>query len=102
MVAKWRAREDDRGFWIEAASLTRLGVQRELKKMGFVRIFPNLNGLASYIRYWPGGVYTIARIHLGIHGRRVKVIVSYYNEKGRKYRKLPKVLQTNSTGDAEI
>jgi hypothetical protein len=88
-MAKWLAKENNRSFWLEANFLTRLGVQRELQQLHFVRIPHDPNNLKSYIRYWPGGVHAIARIYPRIGMRRVRVTITYYDNKGRKHRKLP-------------
>jgi hypothetical protein len=88
-MAKWLIKEDDRSFWLEARFLTSSGIQRELQKLNFVRIPADPNNLKSYIRYWPGGVHAIARIYPRIGMRQVKVTISYYDNKGRKHRKLP-------------
>ena len=86
---EWAAKEDDRGFWIEGTFLTGWGINRELRRSSFVRSPQELNGCKSYLRYWPDGVHAVARVHPRVGTSRVKVTISYYNNKGRKFRKLP-------------
>ena len=75
---KWIARHTNDNFWLEASFLTGWGVDRELRKSSFVRSPEALNGLKSYVRFWPDGIHAIARIHPREGVGRVKVIVSYY------------------------
>lgn len=91
---EWITKEDDRNFWIEARFLTNWGAQRELRKSSFVhsdfiRSPDVISGSKHYIRYWPDGIHAVARIHPKMDTGRVKVTVSYYNNKGQKFRKLP-------------
>src|SRR3954447_10777765 len=88
-MMEWIIKEGDRNFRLEASFLTGWGVDRELRRSNFVRSPEALNGFKSYIRYWSDGIYAIARIHPREGTRRVKVIISYYNNKGRKFRKSP-------------
>jgi hypothetical protein len=88
-MLRWIITENDRGFCLEARSLTHLGVQRELQRSNFVRIPNDPNNLKSYIRYWPNGIQAIARIHPRRGISRVKVTISYYDNKGKKFRKFP-------------
>ena len=85
----WIIKEEDRNFWLEANFLTGWGVDRELRRSSFVRSPEALNGLKSYVRYWPDGIHAIARIHPREGAGRVKVIISYYNSKGKKFCKSP-------------
>ena len=86
---EWIIKEEDRNFRLEASFLTGWGVDRELRKSSFVRSPEALNGFKSYVRYWPDGIHAIARIHPREGAGRVKVIVTYYNNKGKKIRKSP-------------
>jgi hypothetical protein len=86
---EWVIAEKDRSFWLEGNFLTGWGVDRELRRSSFVRSPEALNGFKSYIRYWPDGIYAVARIHPREGASRVKVVISYYNNQGRKFRKSP-------------
>ena len=88
---EWFTKADDRGFWIEGTFLTGWGVNRALRRCSFVRSPQELNGFKSYLRYWPDGIHAVARVHPRVGKARVKVTISYYNNKGRKFRKLPAV-----------
>lgn len=87
-MTEWVTKEDDRGFWLEASFLTDWGVERELRRSRFLRWSDDINGLKSYIRYWPDEIHAVARVHPRRGAGRVKVTVSYYN-KGKKFRKPP-------------
>jgi hypothetical protein len=86
---EWIIKDEDRNFRLEASFLTGWGIDRELRRSRFVRSPEALNGLKSYVRYWLDGIHAIARIHPREGVGRVKVIVSYYNNKGKKFRKSP-------------
>jgi hypothetical protein len=86
---EWVNKEDDRGFFLEGVFLTRWGVERELRRSDFVRSAGDIRGLNSYIRYWPEGIHAVARVHPRAGTSRVKVTISHYNNKGRKFRRLP-------------
>ena len=85
----WAIKEEERKFWLEASFLTGWGVDRELQRSRFVRSPEALYGFKSYIRYWPDGIYAVARIHPREGVSRVKVTISYYNDKGRRFRRAP-------------
>ena len=85
----WATKEEERKFWLEANFLTGWGVDRELQRSRFVRSPEALYGFKSYMRYWPDGIYAVARIHPREGMRRVKVTISYYNNKGRRFRRSP-------------
>ena len=59
----WAIKEEERKFWLEANFLTGWGVDRELQRSRFVRSPEALYGFKSYMRYWPDGIYAVARIH---------------------------------------
>lgn len=88
-MVKWIAKEDYRNFCLEAQFLTHWGVWRELRKSGFVRSPSDSYGLKTFVRYWPDGLYAVARVHPGIGVGSIKVTITYYDNKGRKYRNLP-------------
>jgi len=85
----WAIKEEERKFWLEANFLTGWGVDRELQRSRFVRSPEAIYGFNSYMRYWPDGIYAVARIHPREGVSRVKVTISYYNNKGRRFRRSP-------------
>lgn len=88
-MKEWIVKEDSKSFWMEASFLTRWGVGQELRRSSFIRWPEDINGLKSYIRYWPDGIHAVARVHPKMGAGRVTVTISYYNNRGRKFRKLP-------------
>jgi hypothetical protein len=86
---RWSARQTDDNFWLEAGYLTLWGAEYSLRKAGFVRSLHDFNGFRSYLRFWPGEVYAVARIYpKSPRTGRVKVTVSYYDGRGKRFRKL--------------
>ena len=88
-MLSWAIKQNDRNFWLEASFLTRWGGQQVLREAHFVRSPHDFNGLKSYIRFWPDGIYAVARIHPRMSASRVKVTISYYDNRGKKFRELP-------------
>ena len=86
---KWVARQTDDRFWLEASFLTLWGAKRSLRRADFARSIHDFNGLRSYIKFWSSEVYAVARIHpKTIMISRIKVTVSYYDGKGKRFREL--------------
>jgi hypothetical protein len=86
-MAEWINKEDDRGFRLEAGFLTGWGVERELRRSNFVHCSTDTNNLKSYLRYWPDGIHAVARVYPRMGAGRLKVAISYYNSRGKKFRK---------------
>ena len=86
---KWRARQTDYKFWLEASFLTLWGAEHSLRRAGFVRSLHDFNGFRSYLRFWSGEVHAVARIYPKTRRTgRVKITVSYYDSRGKRFRKL--------------
>ena len=96
---KWIARQTNNNFWLEASFLTLWGSERSLRRAGFERSFHDFNSFRSYLKFWSNEVCAIARIHPKTSRTgRVRVTVSYYDGKGRRFRELGNALEEASLG----
>src|SRR5215208_3578157 len=100
---KWIARQTNNNFWLEASFLTLWGAEGSLRRASFVRSFHDFNGFRSYLKFWSGEVYAVARIHSKTSRTgRVKVTVSYYDSKGNRFRRLGDTLKEASPGAGSL
>src|SRR5215217_3232956 len=96
---KWIARQTNNNFWLEASFLTLWGAERSLRRACFVRSLHDFNSFRSYLKFWSGEIYAVARIHQKTSRTgRVKVTISYYDSRGHRFRGLGDALEEAPSG----